>query len=52
MFLYVFVNEDFDLEALNDAADAIAESISVTTTADWAPFEARIARTPYIMVED
>ena len=52
------VNEDFDLDALNAAADAMrpidqgGEGITISTTTAWAPFEARIARTPYIMVED
>ena len=44
------VNEDFDLNALNDAADALASDISISNQTAWAPFEARIARTPYIKV--
>lgn len=44
------VNEDFDLGALNDAADALASDISISNQTAWAPFEARIARTPYIKV--
>lgn len=46
------VNEDFDLDALNAAADALAEEVNITTTAAWQPFEDRIARTPYVIVED
>ena len=46
------VNEDFDIDALNDAADALAEEVNLTTTGAWLPYEERIARTPYIIVED
>ena len=46
------VNEDFDINALNDAADALAEEVSISTQTAWAPYEARIARTPYIIIED
>lgn len=41
------VNEDFDLDALNTAARAVNEEYSLATTEAWAPYEARISRTPY-----
>ena len=44
------VNEDFDLDALNAAAAAVAEEQTLSTTTAWAPYEARISRTEYRQV--
>ena len=41
------VNEDFSLDELNDAADAVAASSLSTAWLDWEP---RISRTPYVLV--
>ena len=42
------VNEDFSLDELNDAADAVAASSLSTAWLDWEP---RISRTPYVLVK-